>query len=120
MKKILIVLVLSLFSIAVVSCGGSNSNTTNTHNLKISESTAEWDCLGEVECFSGGYNSKGVVIHPGAKVWVKQIGGKAYYKAGWGNDGSSLVPNPHYGENNERGKAKYKFTRHGDEFYVIF
>lgn len=118
MKKIIIVLVLSLFSIAVVSCIGSNSNTTNTDNLNVSEST--WDCLGEVKCFSGGYNSKGMVIYPGTKVWVKQIGDKAYYKAGWGNNRSSLVPNPHYGENNERGEAKYKFTQHSDEFYVIF
>ena len=49
-------------------------------------------------------------------IYAKAIGDQIYYRAG----GSSLVINPHYGEDSERGKAKYKYDNHHWDIYVIF
>lgn len=121
MKKINLFLVLGFVSIATMSCGGnnSNSNTTHTTNVRVSESTDRWERIGRIGNDYTGYHHDQELYrtYQNEIIYVKQIGGETYYKNG---EGESISLNPEYGTNSPYGRYKWKGTWHGRVFVFNF
>lgn len=73
----------------------------------------EWDRICKATVFRVDTNGNMVNVKR-EFIYAKAIGNKVYYMT----DLFNLIDNPYYGEDSERGKAKYKYDN--CDWYVIF
>lgn len=128
MKKKLIALMLCLVSITMVSCGsnGNNQSTSSQDvNVRVSESTAKWEHIVNIEHYEpfGGAALPCAYLGGYGGVYAKQIGGEVHYKIDlFEGPEVPIYKNPDYGSSDrwKYGKYRYCFDYEGKTYYINF
>ena len=127
MKKTFLALMLCFVCILMYSCGGNGSNnSTNTQNvnIKVSEGTSQWECIGTVTEYApkGGWALQRDLNDKYGYIYAKQVAGEVYYlMKGWDFE-TQITKNPNYGSSKygEYGTYRYCFCYKGKTFYINF